>query len=577
MPVNQAPTRDIGRLSDHFGVGGGIDASYVDVVETSADLEWPLSVTTYSRMRRDPQLAAILSALTLPIRRASWSVDPAGVRDEVAQLVADDLGLPILGTEDEPGAARRRGVRWEDHIRKALLSLVFGHMGFEQRYDILDGRARLAALSERLPNTIRQILLDKQGDLLGIRQDITGHNTIPIGSLVWYTHDREGAAWQGQSVLRPGFGPWLLKHEMWRVHGTSIRRFGMGVPSVEAPAGATPGQIEEAARLAQAARVGETSGAGMPPGFKFNLTGLTGSVPDALAFIRYLDEQMAGMVLAGFLNLGSTPNGSRALGDSFIDLFKLATKAVADEHADTATGLSVQMVDYNFGEDEPAPRICVNDVGSRQEVTAASLQTLLDAGALSADPELEAYVRKEWSLPERSTPAGSYVDDQPPAPMPPPQLEVAAAAGRVYHFKHGWIPLDHADAADAGGHSLEDKPPEPVTMKFMRNPESLAKNQARGHDFAQDIEPAGRYLTEAPEGSNVPAGWQSGTVHFEHPLNIKFGGGYSDDTNWKRRLSEHYGGKTGKALAKALRADGYDAIVTYDKYGTAEIVDLRAA
>jgi hypothetical protein len=130
-------------------------------------------------MRRDPQLAAVLSALTLPIRRATWCVDPAGVRDEVAQLVADDLGLSVLGHEDEPGPARRRGIRWEQHLRLALLSLVFGHMPFEQRYDMVGGRARLAALSERMPNTIRQIVLDRDGMLAGIKQDVTGDTLIP--------------------------------------------------------------------------------------------------------------------------------------------------------------------------------------------------------------------------------------------------------------------------------------------------------------------------------------------------------------------------------------------------------------
>jgi hypothetical protein len=39
--TNQAPTTDIGRLSDVFGLGGGIDASFVDVVETSQTSSGP--------------------------------------------------------------------------------------------------------------------------------------------------------------------------------------------------------------------------------------------------------------------------------------------------------------------------------------------------------------------------------------------------------------------------------------------------------------------------------------------------------------------------------------------------------
>lgn len=426
------PTSDIGHLAAQFSLGGGIDASYVDVSEAVADLEWPLSVTTYSRMRRDPKLTAVLSAITLPIRRASWAVDPAGCRDEVAQLVADDLGLPVLGASDTKGSARRRGVIWSRHLRMALGCLTYGHMPFEQRYDIVGDRARLVSLQERLPSTIRQIVIDaKTGELAGIKQDITGDKLIDANRLVWYVHDREGAAYQGQSLLRPAFGAWLLKHEMWRVHATSIRRFGMGVPSVEAPTGATPQQIVEAQRLASAARVGETSGAGMPPGFKFNLTGLTGSVPDALAFIRYLDQQMSEMALAGFLDLANTTNGSRAMSESFVDLFMLSIQATAEDMATIATGLAVQMVDYNWEGDEPVPKICVADVGTRHEVTAQSLQLLIDSGALSRDPELEAFVRQEWGLPERATPdgvydaAGGYASPAAPPGLPPMPAPVA--------------------------------------------------------------------------------------------------------------------------------------------------------
>jgi hypothetical protein len=51
---------------------------------------------------------------------------------------------------------------------------------------------------------------------------------------------------------------------------------------------------------------------------------MTGSVPDAIAFVSYLDQQMSTMALAGLIDLGNTDNGSRALGDTFLDLFLLS-------------------------------------------------------------------------------------------------------------------------------------------------------------------------------------------------------------------------------------------------------------
>lgn len=427
--IGSPPTSDIGHLDTVYGPW------VTDWLELIPDLMWPTSVQTYARMRHDPQLTAVLAAYTLPIRRATWALDPSGCRDEVVRLIADDLGLPILGVDEEAGPARRRGVRWADHLRLSLLSLVFGFIPFERRYEIRNGQARLVNLGERMPHTIGDIKLNRDGTVQSISQDLLDSRPIPADRLVWYVHDREGANWAGRSMLRACFGAWLLKHETWRVHATSIRRFGMGIPSVEAPAGATPAQVAEAQRLASAMRAGDTAGAGLPHGYKLALTGMTGSAPDAMAFISYLDQQMAKSALAGLLDLGQTPNGSRALGQTMLEMFLLSLQAIADEIADTATsgqpgmpGIVTQLVDYNWGEDEPAPRIVVSDVGDRHEITAEALDQLLSSGAISPDPELEAYVRTAWRLPERSQTAPAEPQTRPSARLRRPQARQPKAA-----------------------------------------------------------------------------------------------------------------------------------------------------
>jgi hypothetical protein len=399
------PTSDVGTIDFRDIIG----SQWIDVNEFVPDLMWPSSVPMYARMRTDPKLAAILKAYSLPIRRATWAIDPAGCRDEVVQVVADDLGLPIMGADTTPGPARRRGVSWTEHIRLALLSLVFGFACFERRYEIRNGQARLINLGERMPWTIAQINLNRDGTIASVTQDLAYTTPITANRLVWYANDREGATWTGRSLLRQAYGPWLLKHEMWRVHATSNRRFGMGIPSVEAPPGATPAQVQEAQRLASAMRVGDTAGAGVPHGFKVNLTGLSGSVPNTLEFIKYFDQQMSTMALAGFLDLGQTETGSRALGESFVDLFMLSLQAVADELAAVATsgqpgltGIVTDLVDLNWGEDEPAPRIRCTDVGERHDLTAQAIGELITAGAITADAALEAYLRDTYRLPPRT-------------------------------------------------------------------------------------------------------------------------------------------------------------------------------
>lgn len=378
-----------------------------DVYEHIPDLLYPNSVEIYGQMRRDPQLTAVIDGYTLQLRRAQWQLDGAGCRPEVVQLVADCLGLPIAGG-DTPTAFRRRGVSWNEHLRAALLHLVWGHYGFEMAAEIVDGQARLSTLAERIPATIAAIHADpKTGDLLGVDQSIVRGGTSPqIGAdrLVWYCRSREGAAWQGNSLLRAAYSPWLIKREMMRVNAISNRRWGAGVPVAEALPGTNPtaAQMAEAQRMASAARAGDQAGAAVPPGFALKILGLSGAVPDTLGFIRFLNQEMSRSVLMQHLDLGSTESGSRALGTAFIDSWTMALETEGEQVADTATRqIAARIVSWNWGNDEPVPRVVVSGVGSRREVTAESLRLLLSSGALSSDPGLEAWVRREYRLPER--------------------------------------------------------------------------------------------------------------------------------------------------------------------------------
>lgn len=400
-----APVRPRGYVNDDDYYGW-----LTDLLEHVPDLVHPLSITTYARMRRETALAAVLAAYMLPIRRATWAVNPAGCRPEVVQLVADDLGIPVAG-DDTPGAARTRGVSWADHLRTALSYLTFGHAGYEMQAEIRDGQARLLALHERLQQTVVEIHTDRQGQLEGITQDVAVRRNGPqirADRLVWYVHEREGAGWFGNSLLRPAFGPWLIKQEMIRTHATSNRRWGAGVPVMEALPGTnpTPAQMSEAMQMAAAARAGEQAGAASPPGFAMKILGMSGAVPDTLAFIRYLDQQMSRMALAGFLDLGNTETGSRALAEAFIDLFLLNLSAIAESVADTVTRqVAARVVGWNWSDTEPVPAVQVSNVGTANNVTAEALNLLLGSGALSADPALEAHIRRLYRLPERDATA----------------------------------------------------------------------------------------------------------------------------------------------------------------------------
>ena len=108
-----------------------------------------------------------------------------------------------------------------------------------------------------------------------------------------------------------------------------------------------------------------------------------------------------------------------------------------------------------------------------------------------------------------------------------------------------------------------------VVMRYIRNNNGLRQHAGPG-DFDQAVEPWGRYMSEdsAPDSALQP-GWERGSVTFANPLRLPH-----DDGGWKKALADQYGA-TGKGLSQALLDAGHDGVITHDKYGTGEIVDIR--
>lgn len=400
------------RESGYVVPGGGTSSwwSWDEQREDTPELRWPQSVGVYDRMRRqDAQVSSMLRAVTHPVRRTKWRIDPAGARPEVVAHVSQDLGLPILGSDAVPSMRTRDRFSWAAHLRLALLCLPFGHMVFEQVYRVDDvtGLARLRKLGPRMPETIAKWNVARDGGLVSVEQagplgGSSGSITLPVSRLVVYVNEREGGEWWGQSLLRPAYKNWLLKDRLLRTQAQAIDRNGMGIPVYTGAPNAPQTDIDAGAQLAQQVRSGDNSGMGLPNEAKMELVGVSGQIPDAKPVIEYHDSQIAAAVLAQFLNLGKQ-TGSWALGSVFADTFVESLQAVAQEVADTATQHVVEdIVDINYGPDELAPRIVFDEIGSQTASIAGALKMLVEAGVLTPDPSIESYIRTGLGLPSGS-------------------------------------------------------------------------------------------------------------------------------------------------------------------------------
>lgn len=414
------PTTELGHVAN-TGWGGRSTFGYpLDEAEESAAWQWPASIATADRMSRHPQVQAVWWALTLPMRRDIWAIDPQDADPARVDMLADDIDLPILNERGErtrrPKPRRRGRFSWPEHLRLALLHLRWGCMFFEPVYDALaleqTGQARLRKLAPRFPRTLSHIDVAADGGLVGIRQWGTGPGaakevTIPVDRLIAYVHNREGANWHGQSIFRAMYRPYELADRSERVEAMTGERNGMGVPQAvyngPHPESQTQSQIDAANEAAQAWRAGDYSAAAMPPGWRIHLTGVEGTLPDLDKPISRHYGLMAKSVQAMFMELGTTAAGHRALGETFVDFFAAAVGGIADGIADVTTQHVVEdWWDLNFGPDDPAPAVVAAPIDAETDIPPEALVALVNANVITPDADIEATLRTRYRLPAQA-------------------------------------------------------------------------------------------------------------------------------------------------------------------------------
>ena len=403
---------------------------YAGTPEPTPELVWPYSVPVYDQMERsDGQVSSLIRACTLPIYQARWHINGEGCRPEVARFVRQQLGLP---DPDEAFArTSRTGVKWGEHLKEALKNmLVFGHMPFEQVYEVIPSEGSeheglfagrrmvtLKKLAGRHPRTLKEIAVKPDGGLVGIRQHLPeGHPWmraedgsmidsvfIPVSNLVMYVLDREGAEWTGRSLLRSAYKHWFIKEHLIRLDAQITERNGMGVPFYEYdPQVETP---EEAERIVEEFRAGERAGIAAPVSeagrSRFSLVGVSGSTVDPIPKIQYHDQAISKSGLTMFLDLGHD-SGARSLGDTFVDFFTGSLQSVADDVAQVATEHIVRdLVALNFGPNEPYPTVEPGNLAETENVSVATLTSLTNAGLITPDSDTENVFRRRYALPER--------------------------------------------------------------------------------------------------------------------------------------------------------------------------------
>lgn len=413
----------------------------------------------------DETIGAILFAIEMLVRQASWNVEPGGstAKDrEAAEFVKscmDDMQQTWIDTISEILSFLTYGWSFHEIVYKRRMGRTKDNRT-SSKYD--DGLIGWMKLPIRSQETLYQWEYDDQDNLIGMTQmppPDFGLITIPMSkAMLFRTRSRKDNP-EGRSILRTAYRSWYFKRRIQEIEGIGIERDLAGLPVITTPEGMDIWDKDDddmnAIRAGLEAMVknirrDSTEGLVLPFGYTFELTSTGGSRQfDTNSIIARYDTKISQTVLADFIQLGHESVGSFALSSDKTNLFSMAICAFLDIICQTFNSQGIPaLIDINgdhFAGVTDYPRLTHGDIEDVDLATVATfIKDMTSIGVIIPDESLEDYVRQLGKLPKRTTDtvpmearrAAQQQGNEPPEPE--------TAAGKGHDGEEGF--------EDNGGH-----------------------------------------------------------------------------------------------------------------------------
>ena len=388
------------------------------------DLRGQKGIKVYYEMsENDDTIGAILFAVEMLIRQATWTIEAAGnsKKDKEAAKFLESCMNDMQDT-------------WTDTISEILSFLTYGWSYHEIVYKrrmgktknvktnskYKDGLIGWQKLPIRAQETLQEWVYDENDNLLGMTQmPPPSYNlyTIPIEkALLFRTKNKKGNP-EGRSILRNAYRSWYFKRRIQEIEGIGIERDLAGLPVLYADEEMdiwnkeNPTAVELRTSLEDMVRNirrDEAEGLVLPHGFKLELLSTGGNRQfDTNAIIDRYDTRMAMTVLADFILLGHQKVGSFALSSDKTELFAMAIGAYLDIICETFNAQAIpRLIDINgtyFEGITDYPKMKHGDIEDEDiEKLGNYIEKMTGIGVLVPDDDLEDYVREAGHLPRRT-------------------------------------------------------------------------------------------------------------------------------------------------------------------------------
>lgn len=396
----QRPLNDI----DLETIGDSGTHRYSGYFSEEFQFEWRdhQRVVNVETMRRtDGTVKQFLTAIKTPILATEYDVIPSGdspQEQEHAAFIKENL------------FNMRR--TWKEFMREAVTSFDFGHSVFELIYAKKKGKIYLADLEPRIQSSILNWQLDdgRRGivQILATDEEPTSkplRAQIPMNKLLVFTNDKEGDDLTGQSDLRPCYKHFKIKDTLYRISAISCERYGVGIPVVTLPDGATDQDKTDAENMGSNIRSNE-KGYIVKPSKDWVVEILTPSGNPQQgqidSLIQHHDRMILMAGLMGFLNLGSDSTGSFALSKDQSSFF---LKHCEDRLQYMVEQIEKQVIQrliiINFGVQEKYPKLTFTPLGDIDFAEYSNvLKTLKDSGFVDKVRVKDMqFVRKTFKMP----------------------------------------------------------------------------------------------------------------------------------------------------------------------------------
>lgn len=419
--------------------------------------EWIMALSgqtraqTVDRMRTDAIIAAVENGYIQPIKQAQVQFaysDPVSQKDakktEILDFVKQNMSRINLSLA----------------LGQSALCLPYGYQVFEPVYEAVNGKLWLKKLAPRLASTIWKWYVSETGELQGIQQQVyvpknngayssMEYPDIPAYKLLVITHKQEGSNFEGSSEYRPFYREWLIKDKTIKQLAITIERVGGGIPVALLKDGAPDttknaqgdvvqaGAIDEVESVLQDLMGSENAYAVLKWVEKLDLLTLKPeAISEMMNLVKYTDETMAKSAFQLFMNLGTSSSGSRALGQTFEDLYYEALYGIGTEIAEAwNTQLIRRMVEINYGPQDAYPKMSLSfqrNLGPVLQIYAI----LKEKGLVSGNKDFENFVNDWYGLPATNDQNRLIaVPSIPAQPTPSLPASVQAAECTCGHHK----------------------------------------------------------------------------------------------------------------------------------------------